>query len=90
MKKHNLWIGLLWFCGLVLVTAAFSAQLWLASFWYPTAYAVSPGPVVTFLQGVADAMVSPALYVGFGTIGGLLFLHARNHARRRSADNTQG
>lgn len=81
MRKHNLWIGLLWFCGIALVAAAISAQLWLASFWFPTAYTVSPGPVVTFVQDVADAMVSPALYVGLGTIGGVLFLHARNHAR---------
>jgi hypothetical protein len=39
---------------------------------------------VAFFQQLADAVVSPALYVGFGTIAGLLFLHARGRARRSS------
>lgn len=82
MRKHNLWIVVLWFCAIVLIVGAFAARLWQTSFWYPSATDVSPGPVVTFLQQLADSAVSPALYVGFGTIGGLLFLHARNHARR--------
>ncbi|MBB5632989.1 hypothetical protein BKA04_001212 [Cryobacterium mesophilum] len=84
MRKRNPWIGALWFCAVVLVLGAFAAQVWQASFWYPSATDVSPGPVVRFLQQIADALVSPALYVGFGTIGGLLFLHARNRARRKS------
>ena len=45
-----------------------------------------PGPVVVFFQQLADAVVSPALYVGFGTIAGLLFLHARQRARRRAKE----
>ena len=82
MRRHNPWIGSLWFVGITLIVAAFSAQVWLVTFWYPTPDAISPGQFVVFLQDVADAVVTPALYVGFGTIGGLLFLHAWNHARR--------
>jgi hypothetical protein len=84
MRKRNPWIGALWSSVAVLIVGAFAAQLWQASFWYPSPTDVSPGPVVVFFQQLADAVVSPALYVGFGTLGALLFLHARRHARRRT------
>jgi hypothetical protein len=86
MRKHNPWIGALWFCAIVLIVGAFAARLWQTSFWYPSIADVSPGPVVVFLQQLADSVVSPALYVGFGTIGGLVFLHAWRHARRSTAE----
>lgn len=84
MTRRNPWIGALWSCAIVLIVAAFSARLWQTSFWFRSPAESSPGPVVVFLQQLADAVVSPALYVGFGTIAGLLFLHARGRARRSS------
>lgn len=82
MRKRNPWIGALWFCAIVLIVGAFAARVWQASFWYPSITDVSPGPVVIFLQQLADSVASPALYVGFGTISGLLFLHAWRYAHR--------
>jgi hypothetical protein len=84
MRKHNPWIGALWCTGVTLTVAAFLAQVWQVTFWYQATSDLSPGPVVMFLQRLADALVTPALYVGFGTIGGLLFLHARGCSRRSS------
>lgn len=86
MRRHNPWIGALWLCATGLIVAGFSARVWQTSFWYPSSSEVSPGPVVVFFQQLADAVVSPALYVGFGTIAGLLFLHARQRARRRAKE----
>lgn len=83
MRKHNPWIGALWLSGITLIVVAFFAQMWLVTFYFQTAdYSVTPGPFIRFLQQLADATITPALYVGFGTVGGLLFLHARNHSRR--------
>lgn len=84
MRKHNIWIAALWVIGVVLAAAGYGAGLWQASFYYQPSYIANPGPVVQFFQQLADVMKGPAITVGFATIGGLLFLHARNHARKVS------
>ena len=78
--KHNPWIGVLWAIAVVLIVAAFAAGVWQSSFYYQSSEMQNVGPVVEFVQRVVDAVQYPAVMVGFATIGGLLFLHARNHA----------
>ncbi|HNP16113.1 MAG TPA: hypothetical protein PKI99_06605 [Terrimesophilobacter sp.] len=82
MRKHNPWIGALWAIGVVLVVGAYSAGVWQSTFFYPPPGRPDPGPVVEFFQALADVLKGPSLLAGFSTIAGLLFLHARKHARR--------
>lgn len=87
MRKYNLWIGSLWVVGIVLVVTGYGAGLWQSTFYYAPLEVAPASPVILFLQELADVMKGPALMVGFATIGGLLFLHARNHVRKVSRQN---
>ncbi len=80
--RRNPWLGLLWAVAIVLIIGSYSAGVWQATFYYPPPGQPNPGPVVVFFQQLIDAVRFPALTVGFATVGGLLFLHARNHARK--------
>lgn len=82
MSRRNPWIGTLWAIGVVLALGALGARVWLTSFYFPPLSTSPNGPVLSFFMQLADMMVLPGLLVGFGTIAGLLFLQARNHARR--------
>lgn len=82
MRTRNPWIGLLWSVAIILIVGSYSVGLWQLTFYYPPPGQPLPGPVVAFFQQLAEAMKYSALTVGFATIGGLLFLHARNHARK--------
>lgn len=84
MTRRNPWLGLLWAAAIVLVVGAYGTGLWQATFYFPPPGQSAPDPVFIFLQQVGDALRFPALTVGFATIGGLLFLHARNHARKQA------
>lgn len=88
VKKRNPWIGALWVIGVLFVVAAYSAGVWQSTFYYPPTVRPDPGPVVAFFQELVDTMKGPILMVGLATIGGLLFLHARNHARRAGQSPT--
>lgn len=90
MRKRNPWIGLLWGIGIALVVGGYAANFWLQTFYYPPPGTPSPGPVVVFLQDLADNFVSPSLYVGFGTIAGLLFLHAKSRKRTKKSVDSHG
>lgn len=82
MRRHNPWIRALWAIGVVLVLAAVCGRIWLSSFYFPPLSVLPNGPILSFFMQLTDMMVLPGLLVGFATIAGLLFLHARNRARR--------
>ncbi len=82
MRTRNLWVGVLWAVALTLIVAGFGAGLWQSTFYYQQSDIANPGPVVQFFQQLAEVMKGPAIMVGFATIGGLLFFHARIHARK--------
>jgi hypothetical protein len=82
VRRHNPWIGALWATGIVLVLAAVGGRIWLSSFYFPPLSVLPTGPILSFFMQLTDMMVLPGLLVGFATIAGLLFLHARNRARR--------
>lgn len=82
MRRRNPWVGVLWSIGVVLILGAVGARIWLSSFYFPPLVTSQNGPVLAFVMQLADMLVLPGLLVGFGTITGLLFLHARNHAHR--------
>lgn len=90
MRRRNPWIGILWSIGIILVVVAYAAGVWQSTFYYPPPGRPDPGPVVDFLQSLGDVLKGPALLVGFATIVGLLFLHARNHARKKGKSLPQG
>ena len=89
MKKRNPWIGALWTIGIALVVAAWASVVWQSTFYYQNVDPQGVGPVVEFLQRLADTLSHPALFVGFATIVGLLFLHAGNHARKAARDSSR-
>lgn len=80
--KHNPWILMLWVFGVALIVASWSGTIWQSSFFTGYSNEQNVGPVVEFLQRLVDTMSYPTMIVGFATIAGLLFLHARNHARK--------
>ena len=82
MRRHNPWTGALWAIGVVLILAAVGGRIWLSSFYFPPLSVLPTGPILSFLMQLTDMMVLPGLLVGLGTLTGLLFLHARNRARR--------
>ena len=93
VKKHNSWIGALWALGIVLVVAGWACIGWQYSFYYQGVDSRGTEPVVEFLLSIANTVSNPAILVGFATMGGLLFLHGGNHARKvtreRSGANLQ-
>lgn len=80
--RWNPYSASLWLIGVVFIGAGAGLRVWTASFYYGPNYALRWGPELAFLSQLADMMVLPLLMVGFATIAGLLFLHARNRAQR--------
>lgn len=79
--RWNPYSAALWLIGVVFIGAGAGLRVWTASFYYGPNYALRWGPELAFLSQLADMMVLPLLMIGFVTIAGLLFLHARNHAQ---------
>ena len=85
MKRRNPWIGILWAITAVLIVGMVGADIWQASFYYPRGGTPLPGPIVSFFQELANVFVLPGMLVGFATLAGLLFFHARRRAHRVAA-----
>ncbi len=84
MSRRNPWLGALWSIAAVLIVGALAAQFWVASFYYQESVTGPGTEVINVLQQLADTLVMPAFIVGFATVAGLLFLHARNHAKNHA------
>lgn len=81
MIRRNPWTALLWVIGCVLVAGAAVLQAWTAQIYFQPAATDPENPVQSFFLLLADAITLPAALVGFATMAGLLFLHARRRTR---------